>query len=170
VAVALRVLAVGEEALLYHEMQVVFCARHRHVEQAAFLFELGAGAGAEIGRHAAVDHVEHVDRFPLLPLGGVDRRQDQVILVQERHARLIAGGVRRIEREFGEETFPAGIAAGDLFELDQIGPPRFRILMDAIQVRLIPEPYPLEVGRPFGIAQVADDFDEGRPVGSSARR
>ena len=59
VAVALRVLAVDEEALRHDQMQVVLCARHRDVEQAAFLLDLGRGAGAEVGRHAAIDDVEH---------------------------------------------------------------------------------------------------------------
>ena len=34
----------------------------------------------------------------------MDRRQDQVILVEQRHAGLVAGGVGRIERQFGQET------------------------------------------------------------------
>jgi hypothetical protein len=51
----------------------------------------------------------------------MDRRQDQIVLVEQRHAGLVAGGVGRIEREFGEEAFARWIAAGDLFELDQVG-------------------------------------------------
>ena len=120
-AVALRMLAVGEEALRHHQVQVVLGAGHGDVEQAAFFFELRAGAGAEIGGHAAIDHIEHVDRLPFLPLGGMDRRQDQIVLVEQRHAGLVAGGVGRIEREFGEEAFARRIAAGNLFELDQVG-------------------------------------------------
>ena len=38
--------------------------------------------------HAAVDDVEHVHRSPLLSLGRMDGRQDQVVLVQVRRARL----------------------------------------------------------------------------------
>jgi hypothetical protein len=64
--IALRMLPVGEEALRHHEMKVVLGSRHRDVEQATFLLELGRGAGTQVGRHAAVDHVEHVDRLPLL--------------------------------------------------------------------------------------------------------
>ena len=40
-AIALRMLAVGEEALRHDEMQVVLGASHRHVKQAAFFLELG---------------------------------------------------------------------------------------------------------------------------------
>ena len=57
-------------------------------------------AGAEIGRHAAIDDVEHEDGFPLLALGRMDGREVQIILIQQRHAGLVARRVRRIEREF----------------------------------------------------------------------
>ncbi len=40
-AVALRMLAVGEEALRHHQMQIVLGARHRDIEQAAFFLDLG---------------------------------------------------------------------------------------------------------------------------------
>jgi tRNA(Ile)-lysidine synthase TilS/MesJ len=60
-AIALRVLAVDEEPLRNHQMKVVLCAGHRDVELSAFLLDLGRGAGAEVGRHAAVDDVEQID-------------------------------------------------------------------------------------------------------------
>ena len=62
-----------EETLWHHQMEVVFRAGHGNVEQSTFLLDLGRGAGTEVGRHAAVDDVEQIDRFPLLALGGVDR-------------------------------------------------------------------------------------------------
>src|SRR5215216_977630 len=104
VAVALRVLAVDEEALRHDQMEAVLCARHRDVEQPAFLLDFGRGAGTEVGRHAAVDDVEQIDRLPLLAFGGVDRRQDQIVLVEQRHAGLVAGRVGWIQRELGQEA------------------------------------------------------------------
>ena len=148
VAVALRILAVGEEALRHHEMQIVLGARHRDVEQAALLLDLGGRAGAEVGRNAAVDDVEHEDRLPFLALGGMDGREDQIVLVEQRHAGLVAGRVRRIERQFGEEALARRIAAGDLLELDQVGAARLGVLVDALEMRLVPQPRALELGRP----------------------
>ena len=68
----------------------------------------------------------------------MDRRQDQIVLVEQRHAGLVAGGVGRIERQFGQEPLARGIAAGNLLELDQVGAARLGILVDALQMRLVP--------------------------------
>ena len=68
-AVALGVLAVGEEPLRHHEMQVVLCARHSDVEQAAFFLDLSRRTGPEIRWYAAVDNIEYEHGFPLLPFG-----------------------------------------------------------------------------------------------------
>src|SRR5258708_31382914 len=136
--VALGMLAMGEEALWYHEMEVVLGARHRNIEQAAFFLDFGRRAGAEIRWHAAVDDIEHIHRFPFLALGGMDRGQDQIVLVEQGNAGLVAGGVGWIEREFGEETFARRVSARDLFELDQIGAAAIGILMDPVEMRLAP--------------------------------
>ena len=53
--IALRVLAVDEEALRHDQMEVVLCAGHGDIVQATFLLDLRRGAGTEVGRHAAVD-------------------------------------------------------------------------------------------------------------------
>ena len=55
--------------------------RHRHVEQAPLFLEFDRGVGRKVGQDAAVDCVEQRHRPPLLPLGRVDRREDQVVLV-----------------------------------------------------------------------------------------
>ena len=78
----MRVLAMGEETLRHHEVKIVLGARHRHIEQSALLLDFGRGAGAEVRRHAAVDDVQQKHRFPFLSLGGMDRREDQIILVK----------------------------------------------------------------------------------------
>ena len=44
----------------------------------------------------------------------MDGRKDQIILVEQRIAGAVAGGVRRIEREFGQEALAARIGRGDL--------------------------------------------------------
>jgi hypothetical protein len=62
-----------------------------------------------------------------------------IILVEQRYAGLIAGGIRWNKRQLGKKTFPGRIASSDLFELDQVGAPNEGILMDAIEVRFVPE-------------------------------
>src|SRR5262249_10766678 len=155
-AVALRTLPMGEVALRHDKMQMVPGPRHRDIEQAALFFQLGRCAGAKVGWHAAIDDIQHIDRLPLLSLRGMDGRQDQIVFIEQRNASLIAGRVGRIERKFGEETLAGGIAACDLFELDEIGAARVRVLVDALKMRLVPETYALDVGGPLRISEVAD--------------
>ena len=98
--VALRILAMGEETLRHNQVKIVLGARHGDIEQTPLLLDLSGRPGAEVGGNAAIDDVEHEDGLPLLTFGGMDRREDQIILVEQRHARLVARRVRRIEREF----------------------------------------------------------------------
>src|SRR6516162_11949911 len=91
--VPLRVLAVGEEALRNHEVQIVPGTRHRDIEEAPLLLDLGRGAGTEVRGNAAIDDVQDEDRFPFLALGRVNGRKDQIILVEQRHPGLVAGRV-----------------------------------------------------------------------------
>src|SRR6185369_4964490 len=67
VTVAAAALLVSKEALRHDKMEVILGAGHRHIEQAALLLDLLRGAGGEVRRNAAVDAVEHENRFPLLP-------------------------------------------------------------------------------------------------------
>jgi hypothetical protein len=107
VTVALRILAMSKEALRHDEAQTVFRACHGDVEQPPLLLYLGGSSGAKIGWHAAVNYVDDEHRFPFLSLGGMNRREDQVVLVEKWHARLITRSIRRIERQLGEEALAA---------------------------------------------------------------
>ena len=62
VAVAARRLLRHVEALRHQQVQVVAGPRHRDVEQPALLLESRALPVRHVGRDAAVDDVEHVDR------------------------------------------------------------------------------------------------------------
>ena len=136
--VALGILAMGEETLRHNEVKIVLGARHRDIEQTPLLLDLGGRPGAEVGGNAAIDDVEHEDGLPFLALGGMDRRKDQIILVEQRHACLVTRRIRRIERKFGQETLPGGIATRDLLELDQIGVRGDGIFVEAVEMRFIP--------------------------------
>ncbi len=167
VTIAVGALLMHEEALRDREMQMILGAGHRDIEQAPLLLELGGAAGAEIGGDAAVDHVQQEDRGPFLPLGGMDGGEDEVVLVEHRHARFVTGGVGRIQRELGEEALAARIGRGDLRQLRQIGLADGGIVVDAREMRRIPAAHQIELGRPArGLAaQQAYRVGEIRPVG-----
>jgi len=165
--VALRILAMREETLRHNEVKIVLGACHRDIEQTSFFLDLVGRPSAEVGGNAAIDDVEHEDGLPFLALGGMDRRKEQIILVEQRHACLVARRVRRIEREFGQETLPGRITVRDLLELDQIGVTCPGILVDAVEMRFVPEARPLQFRRPPRSArvQIGNCLDE---VGSDS--
>src|SRR5437660_10294012 len=163
-------LTVREEALRDHQMENVLCPRHRDIEQTALLLEFGGGAGTQVRRHATVDHVQHVYRLPFLAFGRMDGRQDEVVLVQQRHARLIAGRIRWIQGEFGEKAFTRRIPTSYLLELDEIGAANLGVFVDALKMRFVPEAGTFKVRRPFRIPEVSDRSDEGSPVVACAGR
>ncbi|MNY13187.1 hypothetical protein D3C86_1463070 [compost metagenome] len=158
------------EALRHHDVEVVLGARHRHIEQPAFFLDLFRGARGEVGRHAAIHRIEHVDRLPLLALGRMDRRQDQVVLVARGHAGFIAGRARRIERQFGQEALARGIGGRDPLDLLEIGLPRGGIVVNALQMRQVPRHHLLELrwprrGRRHQPARQGDQLGPGRRGG-----
>src|SRR5690606_31948072 len=116
------------------------------------LLELVGTAGTEIGGNAAINRVEHEHRLPFLALGGMDGRQDQIVLVEQRHAGLAGGGVWRIKREFGEEAFARRIAGSNVLELDEIRAAHLEILVDALEMRLVPCAHLPDLRRPSGRA------------------
>ena len=115
--IALGALAMGEETLRGNEMQIVLSPCHGDVEQAAFFVDLVLRADAEVDRDAAIDDVENEHRLPFLALGRMDRRQDQVILVEMRNASLVTRCIQWIKGELGQEAFTRGIARRDLPKL-----------------------------------------------------
>ena len=64
--VALSVLAMGEEALRDHQMEIVLGARHCDIEEAPLLLDLFRSASAEVRWNASIDDIEHEDRLPFL--------------------------------------------------------------------------------------------------------
>ena len=149
------------------QIEVVLGAGHGDVQQPALLLDLGRRAGAEVGWHAAIDDVEQVDRFPFLTLGGMNGRENEIVVVEQRYAGLVAGRIRRIQRQFGQEAFARRISRRDLLELQQVRPPRFGIFVDTVEMRFVPQAGPLQIDRPFRIAEIAQ---RSRRSSSSRRR
>ena len=129
--VAVAGLVVGVEALGHQQVELVLGAGHGDGEQAALLLDLLGRAGRPVRGNAAVDDVEDVDGLPLLALGGMDVGEDQVVLVEPGCGGFVAGGVRRIEREVGQEGLARGVAAGDLRELGEIAGADLGVFMGA---------------------------------------
>src|SRR5262249_55093793 len=59
----------------------------------------------------------------------MNRREDQIVFSEERNAGLVAGGIRRVEREFGQ-PFTARVTRSDLAKLYEIILPDGSILVD----------------------------------------
>ena len=80
--------------------------------------------------------------------------------------------VRRIERELGQKPFSRGIPTRDLFELDQIGAPRDGVLVEAFEMRLVPQTGTHEFSRPAAPSrtQAGDGLDKRPPVVAGAGR
>ena len=86
--------------------------------------------------------------LPLLALGRMDGGEDQIVLVQQRRARLVAGGAGRIEREVGEEVRARGVAAGDALQLVEIAGAHDGVGIALLEMRLIPWRTQIEFRRP----------------------
>ena len=99
---------------------MLFGTGHRDIKKAALFVNLRRLAGGHVGGDAAIDQVQHIDRLPLLTLGRMDRRQDQIILVEFGAAGFGAGRIGRVKRHFGEKALAARVTHGDLFELVEV--------------------------------------------------
>ena len=117
-AVAIRGLAMGIETLGRYQMQIVLGSRHSNIERPSLssVFAVSPVARSD-GMQPSMTFRMKTDLYSW-PLTEWVGRQDQVVLVEQRHAGLITGCVRRVEGEFGEKAFTGGVAGRDLLEFD----------------------------------------------------
>ena len=100
--------------------------------------------------NAAVDDVEHMHGLPLLPLGGVDRRQDQVVVVAPAARRP-----RRWSHPADRASSRSGTArATDTSTRSAAAATRspwrtMRIVVDALEMRLVPADDRIDVRGPI---------------------
>src|ERR1700730_7064399 len=104
---------------------------YRHIEEPALLVDLLKSAARHIRRNAAVDEVENKHRVPFLPLGRMNGRQDQIVLVELRAAGFGAAGIGRVQCQPGQKTLSGGVAGGDLLELVEVSGARRRVMVEA---------------------------------------
>jgi len=68
----------------------------------------------------------------------MDGGKNQIVLIEERSAGFAAGGIRRIERQIGQEVFAGRRAGRDLRKVSEIIHPEWRMFMPTLQMRRIP--------------------------------
>src|SRR2546423_7282159 len=100
------------EPMRLHQKKLILRAGHRDVEQAPLFFDLFFASRGHVRGNAAVYDIQDVDDVPLLALRRVDRRKDQVVLVDERIGGEIAERFGWIEREVAEKTLSARVGLG----------------------------------------------------------
>src|SRR6266481_4398663 len=83
---AMAVLVRKVEPPRLQQMKMLARSCHRHIEKPALLVDLFGFAACHIRRNTAVDKIENKDRIPFLPLGRMNGRQDQIVLVELRPA------------------------------------------------------------------------------------
>ena len=64
------------------------------------------------------------------------------------HASLVASGIRRVEREFGQKSVAARVAGRDLRKLYEVALADGGILVDALEMRRVPAADEIEFGGP----------------------
>src|SRR6516225_5791441 len=99
-------------------------------------------------------------------------RKNQIVLVEVWHASLVAGGVRRVEREFGQKSFAARGAGRDLRKLYEVALADGGILVDALKMRRVPAADEIEFGGPARRLPVHKAYgaNKGRPILRCGRR
>ena len=68
----------------------------------------------------------------------MDGRQNEVVFVAQRCPGFGAGGLRRVERQLCEKTLPRCIPSGDLLQLFQIAASGYRVVVQPLEIRLVP--------------------------------
>jgi hypothetical protein len=90
------------------DMQVAPRPRKADVEESSLLVEALVAREGHVGGEVAVGGVDQVNDVPLESLSGVDRAQDEVVLVQSRRAGEVGARLRRVEGELGGEPLETG--------------------------------------------------------------
>src|SRR5438445_888079 len=72
------------EALWQHDRKMVSRTRHRDIKQPTLLFDFFFIATRHVGRDATIDAVQYVNDFPFLALRRMNRRENQIVFIQQR--------------------------------------------------------------------------------------
>src|SRR6516164_11115589 len=89
-----------------------------------------------------------MDSVPFLALSRMDRRQDQIILIELGATGVRAACIGRFKRQLGEKAFTAGMSDRDLLQLFEIAGTCARVLVKPFEMRLIPCPHGTDLPGP----------------------
>src|SRR6266511_863073 len=155
------------------DVQGVAGPGQRDVEQASLLLDVVGVPGGHVRGDHAVGCVDEVDGVPLAALGRMDRRQDQVVLVEQRRTGQVAGGGGGIEGQLGQQPRAARESPGQALELLEIAEPGVRALVPPGEHGLQEPPEAFDLDRSGGVVPGAvgqrlserlDLADGGGPV------
>src|SRR6516165_9845760 len=94
-------LLMRKEPLRNDHVQIILSPCHGDVEETALFLDLRCASCRPIRWDATIDTVQDEYRFPLLAFCRMDRRQDQVIFIDQWHSSFVAGCARWVECELG---------------------------------------------------------------------
>src|SRR5258708_21707563 len=124
-----------EKSLRNDQVQIVLRAGHGDVKETALFLDFCGAASGTIGRQTAVNGVQKKHGFPLLSLCRMNGRKNQIVFIEEWNASLVAGGIGRVQGEFGQKPFTARVAGRDLPKLYEVIFAAGNILVHALKVR-----------------------------------
>src|SRR5437667_492267 len=104
------------EAMRLDEVEVIARPRHRDVQQPPLLVDLLLAPRRHVRRDGAVHHVQNVDDIPFLALGRMDRRENEIVLVDEGITGEITERFGWIQREIAEESLSRGMMLREALE------------------------------------------------------
>src|SRR6516162_5142412 len=117
------------------QMKMLARPGHRHIEEPALLVDLLGSAACHIRRNTSFDEVENKDSVPFLPLGRMNGRQDQIVLVELRAAGIGAAGIGRVQCQLGQKALAGDVTGGNLLELVEIRGAHAHIIIEAFKLR-----------------------------------
>ena len=82
-------------------VEMLFGPRARNVKQPALLFNLISVAGGHVAGKDTVGDMDLIHHVPLASFGRMDGAHREPVIILGGRSRKIAGGLRRIQREFG---------------------------------------------------------------------
>ena len=127
--------------------QIVLGASERDVEQSELLVETIALVKGHVGWDVAVRGVDERDGSPLTSLGRMDRREDQVVVIEMRSTGQVAGSLGRIDDELREKPLSVRVGSRGRRKLVEISEPRSRVVVPARENRGCELAQAIDLGR-----------------------
>src|SRR5439155_775687 len=126
----------------------------------ALLLDFFGRPGCHARWNAAIDSAQNMHDFPLLAFRGMDGRKDEVVIITRCAVGTVARRFGRIERHLCQKSFARGVRRRDLLELGEVSLPCHYIIVEAIELRLVPTSNELELGGPVRFRR-PDGIEDG---------